>query len=527
VSRALDVACDFNVYSTEHRFLLMPPFLCVLIISLCSGTQNNLGCAAIESGALTFNSVANAGWGWPLTCGTWKAHIVASSSSADDYTAAVSSAEFVIAGNPQCPDNVGVCDVANIPVSSTSHFPPSDSMQISNVAFSSCFKPSRQINNVLWKHVRDNFGSLSVWNWLGDNIYADTTSMQTKRIAYNNARDDIYYSNYGPVAEPKIPTTGTWDDHDYAENNMGKHYECRLQSQNEFVNHFGVPLTDPRHPSYTGGNQQEGIYSQYMFHKPGTGENGIHLINLDVRFHRSPTFDAYGPCEGDVSTMLGDTQWTWLENELSKPSEIKVIASGIQVLPPTNQDRAVGTYCAYDGVNNTFENANLDLNEGPGVSGTHYETWGELPQERTKLLQLCQNSVNAGNTKQIIFLSGDQHWAELMVKTVPARNGQAAVRIYEVTASGIDQSWNANVDNSNRVRPAATSEYPASDLPAGATTSSSNERTCSGDAMHVCSAQANYGAVEVDWNSGKIDLSIYTPHETTPLVRGLLSSTSK
>ena len=102
-----------------------------------------------------------------------------------------------------------------------SHLPPSNDMPVSKIAFSSCYKPSRQTSELLWDHVRTNYGSNAVWNWLGDNMYADTTNMGEKRQAYNAARDDAYYSAKGPPAIPKIPTTGTWDDHDYAENVSG------------------------------------------------------------------------------------------------------------------------------------------------------------------------------------------------------------------------------------------------------------------------------------------------------------------
>jgi alkaline phosphatase D len=111
---------------------------------------------------------------------------------------------------------------------------------------------------------------------------------------------------------------------------MGKEYRCRKESKNEFVYHFNVPSIDPRHPNQ-GSSQQEGIYSSYMFRKDESTPNGIHLINLDARYHRSPTYDIYGPCEGAASSMLGPKQWSWLTNELlNRTSVIKVIASGTQ-----------------------------------------------------------------------------------------------------------------------------------------------------------------------------------------------------
>ena len=36
--------------------------------------------------------------------------------------------------------------------------------------------------------------------------------METKRQAYNAARDDTFYQAHGPVAEPKIPVMATWGE---------------------------------------------------------------------------------------------------------------------------------------------------------------------------------------------------------------------------------------------------------------------------------------------------------------------------
>ena len=292
------------------------------------------------------------------------------------------------------------------------------------------------------------------------------------------------------------------------------HYECRRLSQNEFVTHFGVPSDDPRHPDQ-GTNQQEGIHSAYMFQNPETSGNGIHLINIDARYHRSPTYTDYGVCEGETSTMLGDDQWSWLERELlDRESEIKIIGSGIQVLPPTHHGRSLTDYCAYDGSGGTFDQSNDVLNEGPDVSGTSYESWAEIPQERTRLLHLAQESINAGKAKQVIFLSGDQHWAEIMVKDVPARSGQPAVHLYEVTASGIDQNWDYEVPNPVRFNPSSSNNDVIS-------YDASGEHACTNSDYHVCTAQANYGSVEVDWASREVRMRIYTPHERTPLAAEL------
>lgn len=255
----------------------------------------------------------------------------------------------------------------------------------------------------------------------------------------------------GPIASPQIPVTGTWDDHDYAANNQGKGYECAAASQNEFVTHFNVPPTDPRHPSH-GPVQRKGVYAAHMFTKPGGG-NGVHQINLDARYHRSPTFSDYGACEGAASDVLGAAQWAWLTKELGRKADVKIIASGIQVLPPVNRGRDLNQYCAYDGAGKTFDRAARDVGEGADHQGMGYEAWAELPQARTRLLKLAQKAINDGNAKHVVFISGDQHWGEIMAKKMPADAEHGAEQVlYEVTASGIDQHYDEPQPNSNRVR---------------------------------------------------------------------------
>ena len=40
----------------------------------------------------------------------------------------------------------------------------------------------------------------------------------------------------------KIPVMATWDDHDYGSNNVGDDYACPMESQDEFVTHFNIPV---------------------------------------------------------------------------------------------------------------------------------------------------------------------------------------------------------------------------------------------------------------------------------------------
>uniref|UniRef100_A0A7S1FYM2 Fibronectin type-II domain-containing protein n=1 Tax=Corethron hystrix TaxID=216773 RepID=A0A7S1FYM2_9STRA len=294
-----------------------------------------------------------------------------------------------------------------------------------------------------------------LWLWLGDNAYSDSSDMNDVRDAYDRARDDKFYKAHGPIALD-IPVSGTWDDHDYWKDDRGGDYKCKIHSQNEFLHHFNVPKTDPRHPVH-GENQQKGIYSSHMFSVPDQQVNGIHVINLDLRYHKSPTTSAKGPCKREHSDLLGEKQWSWLENELDKTSELKIITSGIQVLPPTNQYMGVNeSICAYDGPGNSFDgNVTLLGENSASVAGKlkRQETWSEIPQARARLLRLVQKYVNLGRMKKVFFLSGNMHWGEILAKKMPEdpKVGKSQT-FYEVTASGIGVNRKYHWPQTNRVR---------------------------------------------------------------------------
>ena len=278
--------------------------------------------------------------------------------------------------------------------------------------------------------------------------------------------------------------------------------------------------------------------------------------------------------------MLGDEQWAWLEQELmTKKSTIKVIASGTPILPPTTRERAPTELCAYDGPGGTFDAANEAIGEGTAFTGTSYEGWGEVPQERTRLLQLVQKSMNAGMAKRVVFMSGEQHWGELMAMKIPedaGGDGGAAQIGYEVTASGIDQNWVEDIDNSHRVRVRTADSrgngfydkecnfpfvyegvtyndcadvFNTGILVCATQTSSDNsvvggqwgnclpaeqelvpkerqryslENKCADSYHFTCSAQANYGTMVVDWNAETITLSIRTPHHNSPMASEII-----
>ena len=110
----------------------------------------------------------------------------------------------------------------------------------------------------------------------------------------------------------------------------GSEYTCKAESQAEWAHHVNVPSSEPQHPD--SPHYRPGVYNSRMFAKPGqTQDNGIHVIMLDARSGRDPTYSSHGDCKGSDTSILSDSQWSWLEEELEKNSEIKIIGSGIQV----------------------------------------------------------------------------------------------------------------------------------------------------------------------------------------------------
>jgi alkaline phosphatase D len=214
--------------------------------------------------------------------------------------------------------------------------------------------------------------------WLGDNIYGDTENMDLLRKRYavlgNNPRFQRLRQH--------CPNLSIWDDHDYGSNNAGQEYPKKAESRDIFLDFWGVPHNDPR-------RSHSGIYGSYLF---GQDQQTIQILLLDGRSFR--TTKKRNPS----GTMLGAEQWRWLESELLKPSALKIICSGIQVVPTEHG----------------------------------YESWSEFPHERQRLFEFIQSHKIPG----VIFTSGDQHWAE-----ISKLDGALGYPAYDLTASSLDQSW--------------------------------------------------------------------------------------
>ena len=276
---------------------------------------------------------------------------------------------------------------------------------ISKIAFGSCSNQNHPlpIFDVVVKHEPNLFV------FLGDNIYADSWSMATIKRKYQQLADKPTFQNL----KAHVPLIATWDDHDFGQNDGGKQYPFKKQTKKIFLDFFNEPDSSDRW-------KHDGVYTSYMYDFNG---KKLQIILLDNRTFRDnlKTYKGekkndkrytykldYSPHTDTNKTMLGKVQWAWLEQELMKPADIRLIGTGSQF----------------------------------GIEFNGYEAWANFPHEQQKMIDLIKKTRASG----VLFLTGDVHYAEISRLIYPD-----LYPIYDVTASGLSSKWDFATPNKNRV----------------------------------------------------------------------------
>ncbi|HYE99373.1 MAG TPA: alkaline phosphatase D family protein [Planctomycetota bacterium] len=246
---------------------------------------------------------------------------------------------------------------------------------------------------------------MDLFIFTGDNIYADTLDMAVMRRRY----DALKKSRFFRGLRERVPILATWDDHDMGGNDAGRDYPRRVESQREFLDWLDEPADSPR-------RRREGVYDARTFGPEG---RRIQVILLDTRSFRSPlvrgvhaVVPSGGPYVPDASpeaAVLGEAQWRWLEGELRRPAEVRLIVSSIQFA--------------------------ADHHGG--------ESWANFPAERRRMLEVLR-STRAGG---VLFISGDRHWCEL--SRIP---GPLGYPLYDLTASAMTQKHPRGTPTPNSAR---------------------------------------------------------------------------
>ncbi len=276
---------------------------------------------------------------------------------------------------------------------------------LSRIAFGSCAQQGRPLP-ILDAIVETR---PQVFLFLGDNIYADTEDMAVMRRKYAQLAAKPGYQRLKRTAR----ILATWDDHDYGANDAGAEYPKKRESQRVFLEFFEEEPDSPRW-------KRPGVYRAWMFGPP---QRRVQIILLDCRYFRSRprrgkhpvepgegVLGPYVPNRDPNTTILGEAQWRWLEEQLRRPARLRIIGASIQVVPDEHG----------------------------------WECWGNFPHERKRLFDLIRKTKAQG----VIIVSGDRHAAE--VSRLPART--VGYPLYDVTSSALNQrlEW-YNEINSYRV----------------------------------------------------------------------------
>lgn len=269
------------------------------------------------------------------------------------------------------------------------------SKEIIRIAFGSCSHQDKT-SDQLWNEV--NATNPDLWIWLGDNIYGDTTDMSIMKAKY-----DLQKSH--PGYQKLISNTdviGIWDDHDYGVNDGGKEFPAKNQSKEQLFSFLNVDKNNP-------ARKREGAYQSYTYRQ---SSGNTKMILLDTRYFRdSLVWNNPGTYEKESlvnpsGDILGETQWSWLEKQLSDPEiDFFILASGIQVIPEEHR----------------------------------WEKWSNFPKAKARLLKLISSNTKA----PLIILSGDRHLSEVSKLELEGYS----YPLYEFTSSSLNVPTNPSPES--------------------------------------------------------------------------------
>ncbi len=286
---------------------------------------------------------------------------------------------------------------------------------ITRIAFGSCAKQSKE--QPIWNAIGETNPDLFIF--LGDNIYGDTRDPEVMREKYKMLAAKPEFKKF----RDKVPFLTIWDDHDYGEDDAGSEYPMKDESRKQFCDFWNIAKDSPRR------TREDGIYTSHIINSAG---HKLQIILPDLRWNRTPIVKkdigekdyktwatelhaankpVVGPYERNPdlkATMLGAKQWKWLEGELAKPADARIIGSSLQFL----------------------------------ADFAGWEGWINYYQDHQKMLETIRKKRANG----LVFISGDTHYAEIsrLETNVP-------YPIWDITSSGITEVWPVLPPNSLRI----------------------------------------------------------------------------
>lgn len=306
--------------------------------------------------------------------------------------ACASSTTADIALAPEAPD--GAIKAVPMPAK-----PLDVSKTMQRIVFASCAQQNE--DQSIWDRIAAENADLLLY--IGDNVYGDVRSgdrsMPELKAAYMRLAQSAPFAR----ARAASPMLTTWDDHDYGLNDTGGNFKLKTEAEALYEYVWALGSDDPR-------TQRPGVHGAWMIGEAG---RRVQVIMLDTRYFSSPLKpsdqmnergkERWVPDADPAKTMLGADQWAFLEAELKKPADLRLLVSSIQV-----------------------------LSEGHG-----WEAWRQFPLERQRLYDLIRST----GAEDIIILSGDRHAAALY-----ERKDVLPYPLFEATSSSLNlpaSKWRA------------------------------------------------------------------------------------
>lgn len=278
---------------------------------------------------------------------------------------------------------------------------PDSSKALTRIIVGSC-NDEEKASSALSSVAKEN---ADLFLMVGDNVYGDIDGRKyldgsdPDLTELRESFADLAQRPEFVAVREKLPMMVAWDDHDYGINDGGGDFAFRESAELVHERFWGLGKE-------TAGKHSGTYYSRY-FGEPG---KRTQIIVLDTRFFRTPLTktdkrgapgkERYVPSTESASNqnMLGESQWQWLDAELQKPADLRLIVSSIQVLPE--------------------------------VHG--WESWNKLPAERQRLF----NVIRQNDANNVIFVSGDRH-----TSFIYESREALPYPVQELTASSLNKSF--------------------------------------------------------------------------------------
>ncbi len=259
---------------------------------------------------------------------------------------------------------------------------------ISIIAFGSCADQKKP--TPLFKEIVGYKPDLYIG--AGDNVYSSSEQDRPISKAYYTLSAIPEFQELAKTT----PIIATWDDHDFGINDGGATNADKLEARDTFLKFFtnDAPMINEKY---------EGVYHSFLL---GPIKKQVQVILLDTRWSRSEletntnpksSLDKYQPTKDKNKVFLSAAQWKWLEAELAKKADLRILVSSVQLVADENG----------------------------------FEKWSNFPAEKEKLLKL----LTKYKINNLVVISGDRHAGE--ISKLP-RKGLSD--LIDITASGINRT---------------------------------------------------------------------------------------